>query len=383
MVKIHWLGAGLSAVPGVRRLAEQNREMTLWNRTLEKAQAALDGVPGKAVAKALDWERLSSALVAGDVIVSMLPATMHMQVAELCLGKRAHFVSSSYISPPMRALSDRAAETGLCFVNEVGLDPGLDHLLAHALVHAYKKFPQFHKNHQHYFRSYCGGLSKLPNDFKYKFSWSPLGVLKALKSQATWVADGQTKTTDQPWKALSETTIQLAQGAETFQAFPNRDSLPFVEMYGFRDDWNVQEFVRGTLRLDGWAEAWKEIFALVESAEGEDGDRRLAAKSEELWQKYRLQDGDADRVVLSVELEVRDGAQAVWHQRYLLDEVRDEHGSAMARLVSLPVSLAVEAVLEGKLEPGVTPAPNDMEIVGDWLGQMGAMGEKFERIVLV
>jgi saccharopine dehydrogenase (NADP+, L-glutamate forming) len=381
--KIHWLGAGLSSVPGIRRLAKQGRDLTLWNRTLEKAQAALGGINGKAVVKKLDWTELSSEANAGDVIVSMLPAEMHMQVAELCLGKQAHFISSSYVGPAMRGISDRAAEAGLCFVNEVGLDPGLDHLLAHALVHDYTRSPQFDKSHQHYFRSYCGGLSKVPNDFRYKFSWSPLGVLKALKSQASWISHGVTRTTDQPWQALGEYTIGLPDGAETFQAYPNRNSLPFKRQYDFGDDWNVQEFVRGTLRLHGWAEAWRDIFALVESAEGAEGDRRLAAKSEELWQKYRLQDDDPDRVVLIVDLEVRNGSHTVWHQRYTLDEVGNHRGSAMGRLVSLPVSLAVEAVFQGKIETGVTPAPKHIDIVNDWLAQMAALGEKFEQVVLV
>lgn len=383
MPKIHWLGAGLSSVPGIRRLAKQGRDLTLWNRTLEKAQAALGGINGKAVVKKLDWTELSSEANAGDVIVSMLPAEMHMQVAELCLGKQAHFISSSYVGPAMRGISDRAAEAGLCFVNEVGLDPGLDHLLAHALVHDYTRSPQFDKSHQHYFRSYCGGLSKVPNDFRYKFSWSPLGVLKALKSQASWISHGVTRTTDRPWQALGEYTIGLPGGAETFQAYPNRNSLPFKRQYDFGDDWNVQEFVRGTLRLHGWAEAWRDIFVLVESAEGAEGDRRLAAKSEELWQKYRLQDDDPDRVVLIVDLEVRNGSHTVWHQRYTLDEVGNHRGSAMGRLVSLPVSLAVEAVFQGKIETGVTPAPKNIDIVNDWLAQMAALGEKFEQVVLV
>jgi hypothetical protein len=381
VARIHWLGAGLSAVPGIRRLAEHGREMTLWNRTLEKAQTALAGTGEKVVAstKSLDWQQLSNDTHRGDVVVSMLPASMHMQVAKLCLDQRAHFVSSSYVSPAMRAISEQVVEAGLCFVNEVGLDPGLDHLLAHVLVDEYRKSPHFNPSHQHYFRSYCGGLSKVPNDFKYKFSWSPLGVLNALKSQATWMSEGQTKTTDRPWKALNNFSVELPGGSETFQAYPNRDSLPFRKEYGFGRDWNVQEFIRGTLRLDGWAEAWQDIFTLVESAEGDAGERQLAAKSDELWQQHRFREDDPDRVVLCVELEVRDGAQTVWHRQYILDEAGNERGSAMARLVSLTVSLAVEAVLDGKIQPGVSAAPKDMEIVHDWMAQMSQMGAKFEK----
>ena len=135
MAVVHWLGAGLSAVPGIRRLADAGQELVLWNRTLSKAQQALEGIDSSAVAKELDWSLLKDSIKSGDVLVSMLPATMHMQVAEICLEHDAHFVSSSYVSSDMESLSERAKSKSLCFVNEVGLDPGLDHLMAHVLVH--------------------------------------------------------------------------------------------------------------------------------------------------------------------------------------------------------------------------------------------------------
>ena len=142
----------------------------------------------------------------------MLPATIHVQVAEICLGHKAHFVSSSYVSPEMQALDEKAKAADLSFVNEVGLDPGLDHLLAHALVAKYEASESFDKNNQHYFRSYCGGFPKVANEFKYKFSWSPLGVLKALKSPAQWIGEGEIKQTEKPWLALSDFDVTLADG---------------------------------------------------------------------------------------------------------------------------------------------------------------------------
>ncbi len=184
MAKVHWLGAGLSSVPGIRRLVANGHNLILWNRTLSKAQAALKGLEDQATARALDWDQLANEVQAGDVLVSMLPASMHIKVAKLCLEKRSHFVSSSYVSPEMKDLHQQAVAAGLCFVNEVGLDPGLDHLLAHALVDQYKKSDKFDKANSHRFRSYCGGVPKIENEFKYKFSWSPLGVLRALTNRA-------------------------------------------------------------------------------------------------------------------------------------------------------------------------------------------------------
>ena len=342
--------------------------------------AALEGLDSNAKARELDWENLAGELNSGDVVVSMLPASMHLKVADLCLQNKAHFVSSSYVSKGMRSLDDQAKKANLCFVNEVGLDPGLDHLMAHVLVADYKNSSEFAADNEHFFRSYCGGFPKQPNDFKYKFSWSPLGVLTALKSPAQWISDGQPATTSQPWKSVVDHLTRLPDGEETFQAYPNRDSLPFMADYSFGEEWNVQEFVRGTLRLAGWTEAWKEIFELIEDSEGETSQSKLVAKSDQLWHEYRYEDGEPDRVVLSVELQVEKDNQTVWHEAFCLDASGNSQGSAMARLVSLTTSVAVEAVMNGEFEAGVSAAPDDAAIATKWLQIMSDLGESIHRI---
>ena len=98
-------------------------------------------------------------------------------------------MSSSYIAPEMRALDAKAKEAGVALVNEVGLDPGIDHLMAHALVDEYKASDAFDAANEVSFLSYCGGIPKTPNPFRYKFSWSPLGVLKALRSPSKSIRD--------------------------------------------------------------------------------------------------------------------------------------------------------------------------------------------------
>ena len=275
MARIHWMGAGLSSVPGIRRLAATGRPLTVWNRTVEKARDAVAGIDGDVETRTFDLDQVAAALQAGDVAVSMLPADWHVPVAEAALDAGAHFVSSSYIAPAMRELDARGREAGLCLINECGLDPGTDHMVAHLLMADYRASGVFDKAHEHRFRSYCGGFPKIPNDFRYKFSWSPLGVLKALISPSQSILDGQVIQTQRPWDALSTYTARLPDGEESFQAYPNRDSLPFMAEYGIGDDWNVQQFVRGTLRLDGWSEAWSGIFREVETLSGEARDRRL------------------------------------------------------------------------------------------------------------
>ena len=187
MPKIHWLGTGLSAVPGLRRLIATDYDVVVWNRTTDKAQLAVGDLTSNI--KKFDFDEFSSTLVAGDVAVSMLPGEWHVPVANACIAASAHFVSSSYILPEMRELDKKARSLGLMMVNEVGLDPGIDHLMAHWLIADYRASAAYDVNNDISFISYCGGIPKIPNDFRYKFSWSPLGVLKALRSPSKSIRD--------------------------------------------------------------------------------------------------------------------------------------------------------------------------------------------------
>lgn len=370
---IHWLGVGLSSTPGIKYLSTSKHKLLVWNRRIDKAQAMLQDAQIECDLKQLDWDALTQTVQAGDIVVSMLPATMHLTVAELCLSKSAHFASSSYISPEMAALDAKAKEQGLTFINEIGLDPGIDHLFAHLLVDKYKNSGEFNQGNQVYFRSYCGGFPKVANDFKYKFSWSPLGVLKALTSPAQWLQNGNAAQSTGPWEALKDIKVELAD--EVFQAYPNRDSLPFVEQYEFDKSWDVQEFVRGTLRLNGWSQAWQYLFDEVGTLKGEEGLARLTEISNELEQKYSYDEGEPDRVVLSVELEAKRNGETVWHQTYFMDSQGNDKGQAMARLVSLPVALGIEAVLNGDIEPGVHAAPKQPRLAQAWLDKLAEFGE--------
>ena len=385
---IHWLGAGLSSIPGIKRLANSKHPLIVWNRSLAKAQSTLDGIKDENAQpvniQQLDWQQLKDTIRAGDVVVSMLPATKHLDVAELCLAGRAHFVSSSYISPEMASLNEQTTALALSFVNDVGLDPGLDHLLAHLLVDDYKNSAQFSAENKLSFRSYCGGFPKVANAFKYKFSWSPLGVLKALKSPAQWLKNGVPATSQAPWEALSNYTVDLTAGCETFQAYPNRDSLPFLQQYGFEDSWQVQEFVRGTLRLAGWSTAWQYLFDEIaeltsSNKSAAEIEQRLTVISQELEQKYCYDDGEPDRVVLSVELVATKDDKEIWHKSYHMDACGNEQGQAMARLVSLPVSLAVESILSNQSPTGISAAPHQAATIVQWLAVLKDLGEEIHH----
>lgn len=369
---VHWCGTGLSALPGLRRLIEANHDVMVWNRTIAKAQAAVGDLTDRI--SPFDFDALSALVVEGDVVVSMLPGDWHVPIAQMCINKGAHFVSSSYISPDMRALHAKALLGGVACVNEIGLDPGIDHLMAHHLIADYRASPGFHPENDISFLSYCGGIPKHPNAFRYKFSWSPLGVLKALQSPSRSIRNFTELNVARPWDALTTYSAPLPQ-PESFEVYPNRDSFPFMEDYGFDTHWRVKEFVRGTLRLNGWADAWADVFADIERLEGEAGEKHLQDLSDRLWASNAYEPEEPDRVVLCVELKAEREGSPVWHKTYVLDAWGDARGTAMARLVSIPVSLAVEAVMQNEIPVGVTPAPRDPKLVARFLSEIDRLAQ--------
>lgn len=374
---IHWCGTGLSSVPGLRRLIEGGHKVVVWNRTVEKAREAVGDLTADIRPYSLD--ALKDALQAGDVAISMLPADQHVGIAKVCLEKGAHFVSSSYIAPEMRALDAEFRAKGLASVNEVGLDPGIDHLMAHDLVARYRASAAFHADNVLSFTSYCGGVPKVANPFKYKFSWSPLGVLKALRSPSRSLKNFAEFKVNRPWDAITSYDAALPT-PESFEVYPNRDSYPFMQDYRFDPAWKVRDFVRGTIRLNGWAEAWTPVFREIETLEGPAGDARLAEMAAEFWANNSYGEGEADRVVLFVSLKAERDGKTVWHEEWTMDAWGDARGTAMARLVSVPVSLAVESVLSGALGAGVHAAPHDPAVIGAWMGQIAGLAQYLERV---
>jgi len=374
---IHWCGTGLSSIPGLRRLIEAGHPVTVWNRTVDKARAEVGDLTADIRPYSLD--ALAAALRPGDIAVSMLPADQHVGIATACLAKGAHFASSSYIAPEMRALDDPFREAGLVSINEVGLDPGIDHLMAHDLVARYRASRAFHADNVLSFTSYCGGVPKQPNAFRYKFSWSPLGVLKALRAPSRSLRHFTELRVTRPWDAITSYDAPLPQ-RETFEVYPNRDSYPFMADYRFDPWWKLRDFVRGTIRLNGWAAAWAPVFREIETLEGPAGDARLAEMAAAFWAEHAYAPGEPDRVLLFVSLRAEHDGRAVHHETWALDAWGDLRGSAMGRLVSVPVSLAVEAVLAREIPAGVHAAPHDPRLLARWLDEVGHLAQYLARI---
>ena len=374
---VHWCGTGLSAIPGLKKLIMDGNDVIVWNRTVSKAMRALEGVQAKI--NEFNINTLEQTLASGDIIVSMLPGDWHVPLAKLAISKKAHFVSSSYISPEMRNLNDAALEAEVSLVNEIGLDPGIDHLMAHKLVEEFKQSELINAETAVSFLSYCGGVPKTPNKFKYKFSWSPLGVLKALKSPSRSIKEFKNFEVNRPWDAITSYNAPL-NNPEEFEVYPNRDSLPFIEQYDFDRIWKIKQFVRGTLRLEGWSKAWAGIFNEIETLDGEAGEKRLIEMSEQFWQDNAYGENEPDRVILCVDLKAENNNQIFWHKTYKMDAWGDKRGTAMARLVSYPVSFAVKAIIDNQIENGVSAAASKSSLVDTWLKDIAGLAQEFNII---
>ena len=140
MKHVHWIGTGLSSIPGIRRLAKNLDNFTVWNRTLDKAIKSIDHVDKNNVnAKQFDVDLLFNETNPGDIVISQLPANKHLEIAKLCLKHKCHFASTSYLNPEINMLNSDVKKENLVFINEVGLDPGIDHFFSHLLVRDLKK----------------------------------------------------------------------------------------------------------------------------------------------------------------------------------------------------------------------------------------------------
>lgn len=375
---VHWCGTGLSSGPGLRRLIDEGHDIRLWH--IDEAAARALVAPREVILRDYSEAALEAEISPGDVVVSMLPTDLHLPLARIALRHRAHFVCSSYITDGLRALDNHAREAGVALVAEVGLDPGIDHLMAHDLVADYRASGKVARGNTISFRSCCGGFPAVPNAFRYKFSWSPLGVLRALKAPSRSIRHFAELSVRRPWDALQRYDAPLPR-PETFEVYPNRDSLPYRAEYRFDPEWRIEDFMRGTIRPLGWADAWQPIFAaLDDTAPGHDD--RLTALADRLWRENAYAPDEADRVVLAVELAVKRDGVAIWHKAWALDAQGDARGSAMARLVSGMMSYAVESILAHEIAAGVHSAPHDPKLVKRWLGALESQAQFLAKLDL-
>jgi len=258
MKRILVIGAGRSATALIRYLLEHAAQYQWHVRVGDlDAELAKAKVAGFATASALyfnieDQEQARLEIGQADLVISLLPARFHIKAAHVCLELQKDLFTASYISGEMKALAAEVSDRGLLFLNECGLDPGLDHMTAMAALDQVRSVPQAHI---HSFKSYTGGLVAPESDnnpWHYKFTWNPRNVVLAGRQTAQFMRDGKYKYI--PYHRLFTRLEEIeVDGYGKFEGYANRDSLQYRGLYGLQD---IDTMIRGTLRRPGFSEAW-------------------------------------------------------------------------------------------------------------------------------
>lgn len=258
MKKILIIGAGRSASSLIKYLLEksesENLELTIADISIDLAQKKTNNHP-RAKAIALDIknkEEREQAIQSTDLVISMLPAAMHIEVAKDCITFKKHLVTASYISPEMQALDQEAKDNNLVFMNEIGLDPGIDHMSAMKVIDEIRA----KGGKMLLFESFCGGLVAPESDtnlWNYKFTWNPRNVVLAGQGGAAkFIQEGRYKYI--PYhKLFKRTEFFEVEGFGRFEGYANRDSLKYRSIYGLDD---ILTLYRGTIRRVGFSRAW-------------------------------------------------------------------------------------------------------------------------------
>ncbi|MEC4004065.1 saccharopine dehydrogenase C-terminal domain-containing protein [Flavobacterium sp. SUN052] len=252
------IGAGRSASSLIQYLLnksnEQNLHLTIGDLSLELAQRKTNNHPN-ATAIQLDIhneEQRNAEIQKADIVISMLPAFMHIEVAKDCIKFKKHMVTASYVSDEMQALDADAKANNLVFMNEIGLDPGIDHMSAMKILDEIRE----KGGKMLLFESFCGGLVAPESDnnlWNYKFTWAPRNVVLAGQGGAAkFIQEGKYKYI--PYnKLFRRTEFLVVEGYGKFEGYANRDSLKYRSVYGLDD---VLTLYRGTIRRVGFSKAW-------------------------------------------------------------------------------------------------------------------------------
>jgi saccharopine dehydrogenase-like NADP-dependent oxidoreductase len=257
MKRILVVGAGLSATSLIDYLLSKS-EKNNWHVQVADYDynLALQKVNNHPCGSAIEFdvfdvEQRNDAIRDSDIVVSMLPASMHMLLAEDCVFQGVNMITASYVSDEIKALDERAKEKGVLLLNEIGLDPGIDHLSAKKIIDEIQE----EGGEINLFKSFCGGLVAPEydtNPWNYKFTWNPRNVVLAGQGTAQFIRNKKLKYI--PYTRLFSRTDKIEVLEEgQFEGYANRDSLSYREIYNLT---NIPTMFRGTLRRPGFSEAW-------------------------------------------------------------------------------------------------------------------------------
>ncbi len=260
MKRVLVLGAGLVVRPLLDELFSRPEvEVTLAALNIDRARDLVAGQPrGRAVElDSADTARLHEEVAKADAAVSLLPAALHVPVAEACVEHRVPLVTSSYVSDEMQALDERARERGVLLLNETGLDPGIDHMMAAEVIRRVRREGEEILD----FACYAGGLpapADNNNPWGYKLSWSPRAVLVSARSDVRYLRGGEVQEFPNPYAAESLRSLEVA-GVGRLEVYPTRDSLKYQVPYRLE---HLKNLYRGTLRYPGWCATLRSLLAL-------------------------------------------------------------------------------------------------------------------------
>jgi len=263
MKNIFVIGAGRTATALINYLLEKSPEQN-WNVTVgdfdyQLAEQKIADYPYARAIKfdALNDEQRGNEISGADIVISFLPPSMHELIAKECLKHRTNMITASYVSSEMMKLDRDVKENGLLFLNEIGLDPGIDHMDVMQL----KEKVEGEGGKIISLKSFCGALITPESDdnpWHYKFTWSPMNVVLAGQGDARYQENSKIK--EVPYNELFLNTEKIeVPGYGIFEAYPNRDSVSYIKKYNLNE---VEDFYRGTLRRPGYCEAWNALVKL-------------------------------------------------------------------------------------------------------------------------
>ncbi len=326
-----------------------------------------------------------------SLVISMLPAFMHAEVVKDCINFHVHVFTPSYVSQEVNDLHELALQEGVLVLNEMGVDPGIDHISAMEIIHRLKSQGAEIES----FESYTGGLVAPASDdnlWGYKISWNPRNIILAGSSGHAMYRENNKLRMVPYFKLFDEVDTVMASDGVSYDAYPNRNSVHYLELYGLE---KVHKLVRGTLRKQGyckgwsflvkngfvnddtkipvgefstWAELSQSLLGMNFNIKNEDEEvanmlneigifSNESLKNEELTcaqhlqqlleKKWVLKEGDRDMIVM-----VHKFGYALEGKKYMLTssmvlEGDDEFKTAMSKTVGMPIAFAVERLFNG------------------------------------
>ncbi len=436
------LGAGRSSSALIDYLllqaSDRNWRVTVGDVSEAAARERVGKSPhGKAIQFDIQQESSTSIIADSDLVVSVLPAIFHPVVAKKCLEFGKHLLTASYVSPEMRSMDEAARKKGLLFLNECGLDPGIDHMSAMQVIDRIRE----EGGSLYSFESFTGGLiapeTDPENPWRYKFTWNPRNVVMAGLSTAKFLQEKQYKYIpyQQLFKRITPVNVP---GYGQYEGYANRDSLTYRTLYGLE---NISTMLRGTLRNEGFCSAWDVLVQLgctddtysmeavsqmthrtfLNSFLGYHGTQLLEEKVAKqvavalngpeiqrlrwsglfdetpvglkegtpaqilehiLNKKWKLQPQDRDMIIMWHRFKFHKGNNDHEIQATLVAKGDDAIHTAMAKTVGLPLGTAAKLVLEGKIKARGVFVPVTREFYDPILAELKGLGiELRERLI--